>query len=90
MDLVSTRNSNNIVSFYEAVTNCMPADGGLYIPKEALDLSDWTFYLNEKSSFTSIAGALTSALLQKEFVGPFSRPYRLPQRFRLFMVCFCP
>ncbi|UTC77118.1 threonine synthase [Treponema sp. OMZ 799] len=67
MDLVSTRNNNKIVSFYEAVTNCMPADGGLYIPKEALDLSDWTCHLNETSSFTSIAGTLTSAILQKEF-----------------------
>jgi len=67
MILVSTRNRENKVSFYDAVTNCIPDDGGLYIPADTVDLSPWIEHLNETSSFASIAGSLTSALLQGEF-----------------------
>ncbi len=67
MQLASTRNPNNIVSFEKAVLNCMPEDGGLYVPIEDVDMSRWILYINKETSFQSIAGALTSALIKDEF-----------------------
>lgn len=66
MDLVSTRNREKKVSFYDAVTNCLPEDGGLYVPVDSMDLSQWLEHLHEDSSFATIAGTLTSALLKDE------------------------
>ena len=67
MHLSSTRNPNNIVSFEKAVLNCMPEDGGLYVPCDDVDMSRWILYINKDTSFQSIAGALTSALINDEF-----------------------
>jgi threonine synthase len=67
MDLVSTRNSSMTVSFRNAVLDCIPDDGGLYVPSKEEDLRPWIMYMDEKTSFSSIAGTLTSALLKQEF-----------------------
>lgn len=67
MKLNSTRNSSNKVNFYNAVLDCMPIDGGLYIPEDFADLRKWLLYTNEKTTFSSIAGALTSACINDEF-----------------------
>ncbi|MBR1910973.1 MAG: pyridoxal-phosphate dependent enzyme [Treponema sp.] len=67
MKFVSTRNDENIVSFSDALLNCMPADGGLYVPYECEDLRNWILYADEKTSFANLAGTLTSALINKEF-----------------------
>ncbi len=67
MKLVSTRNSSHIVSFREAVLDCIPPDGGLYVPASEEDLRPWVMYMDETTSFASIAGTLTSALLREEF-----------------------
>ena len=67
MDFVSTRNQNNNVSFTQAITNCLCADGGLYVPSASEDMRPWIYYLKETTSFASIAGSLTSALMKNEF-----------------------
>lgn len=67
MELVSTRNSSVKVSFHNAVLDCVPADGGLYVPSREEDLRPWILYMDETTSFSSIAGTLTSALLKEEF-----------------------
>ena len=67
MHLVSTRNSKNVVSFEQAVLNCMPEDGGLYVPSDDVDMSRWILYMNKNTTFQSIAGALTTALIKDEF-----------------------
>ena len=55
------------VNFEQAVLDCMPADGGLYVPYETPDLRRWILYTNENTSFASIAGTLTSACINDEF-----------------------
>lgn len=55
------------VNFEHAVLDCMPADGGLYVPYETPDLRRWILYTNEKTPFASIAGTLTSACINDEF-----------------------
>ncbi|MBP3773546.1 MAG: pyridoxal-phosphate dependent enzyme [Treponema sp.] len=67
MKFTSTRNRSVSVSFSQAILDCMPQDGGLYIPEEFADLRKWILYINENTPFASIAGTLTSACINKEF-----------------------
>ncbi|MBO5690369.1 MAG: threonine synthase, partial [Spirochaetaceae bacterium] len=67
MDFVSTRNQNNKVSFAQAITNCLCADGGFYVPSTSEDMRPWIYYLKETTSFSYIAGSLTSAFMKNEF-----------------------
>ncbi|MCH5291820.1 MAG: threonine synthase [Treponema sp.] len=67
MRFVSTRDKNNTVTFKEAVLNSIPSDGGLYVPADSENLRRWILYANETTSFASLAGALTSALINTEF-----------------------
>lgn len=66
MKLVSTRNSTRTVSFKRAIFDCMPQDGGLYVPYSEHDLRSWILHMNEQTTFSAIAGSLTSALLKEE------------------------
>lgn len=45
----------------------MPQDGGVYVPSSIEDLRRWIYYIDEKTTFTSIAGTITSALINDEF-----------------------
>ena len=67
MKFISTRNSEKEVSFSQAVLDCMPQDGGLYVPSAPSDLHRWILYADENTSFANIAGTLTSALINTEF-----------------------
>lgn len=67
MQFVSTRDPNNKVSFSHAILNCIPKDGGLYVPAFDENLTPWILYMDDKTPFTSIAGSLTSALVKEEF-----------------------
>ena len=63
MKFFSTRDARNIVEFKQAVLDCIPSDGGLYVPDDTDDLRRWIYYTNEKTTFASLAGALTSAMI---------------------------
>ena len=69
MVFTSTRNDKLEVSFSRAVKDCLPEDGGVFVPSANAfeDLRRWIYYINEDTSFTSIAGTLTSAFMQNEF-----------------------
>ncbi len=67
MNFISTRNNNEQVSFSNAILNCLPSDGGLYVPAYSEDLSPWVSHMDESTTFASIAGSLTSALIKEEF-----------------------
>jgi threonine synthase len=67
MKFISTRNEENSVNFEKAVLDCLPSDGGLYVPEDSDDLRKWILYTNEKTTFSSISGALTSAFINEEF-----------------------
>jgi threonine synthase len=67
MKFISTRDSKNPVSFEKAVLDCMPGDGGLYVPSEAVDLRRWILYCDSSTSFSNTAGTLTSACINDEF-----------------------
>ncbi len=67
MQFHSTRNPNVTVSFAHAVLDCMASDGGLYVPAYEENLRPWILYMNSGTTFASLAGALTSALIKEEF-----------------------
>lgn len=67
MEFTSTRDKSVRVPFSKAVLDAMPADGGLYIPQGTEDMRRWVLYTNERTSFASMAGALTSAFIHDEF-----------------------
>ena len=67
MVFTSTRNKKISESFAHAIKNCMPQDGGLYVPSQTEDLRRWILYMDENTSFASIAGSLTSAFIREEF-----------------------
>ncbi len=67
MKFVSTRNSSEQVDFSQAILNCLPKDGGLYVPAYSENLSPWIAHMDEDTSFSSIAGSLTAALIREEF-----------------------
>lgn len=67
MQFTSTRNPNLNVKFSKAVRDCIPSDGGVFVPSSIEDMRRWIYYIDENTSFTSIAGSLTSALINDEF-----------------------
>jgi len=67
MRFTSTRNKTLNVGFEQAIRDCLPADGGLYIPAEIADLRRWILYTNKETTYASVAGALTLACINEEF-----------------------
>ena len=67
MKFVSTRDPHNVVGFKQAVLDSLPIDGGLYVPEGNNDLKRWIYYADENTTFASLAGALTSAMINEEF-----------------------
>ena len=67
MRFISTRNGDLSVLFSQAVRECTPLDGGVFVPYSIEDMRKWIYYINESTSFTSIAGSLTSAFINDEY-----------------------
>lgn len=67
MNFTSTRNDKLSVKFSQAVRDCIPEDGGVFIPTGIEDLRRWIYYIDKHTSFTSLAGTLTSAFIGDEF-----------------------
>ena len=64
MQFVSTRKNKEPISFSQAISRCICPDGGYYVPAYSENLRQWIYYLNDKTSFSSIAGSLTTALMK--------------------------
>lgn len=67
MRFTSTRNKKLNVGFEHVIRDCMPADGGLYVPADVNDLRRWILFTNEQTTYASVAGALTLACVNSEF-----------------------
>ena len=50
------------VSFKDAILDCLPPDGGLYIPSKVMDLRQFFLYMNEGISFSELVATLAPAL----------------------------
>lgn len=67
MRFTSTRDKNLDSGFLNAILDALPSDGGLYVPEGNANLRRWILYMDERTPFSSIAGALTSACINDEF-----------------------
>ena len=63
MKYVSTRGQAPSLPFDDVLLTGLARDGGLYVPDDTDDLRRWIYYTNEKTTFASLAGALTSAMI---------------------------
>lgn len=66
MQFRSTKTTDTLVSFKDAVLHCLPPDGGLYVPDKVMDIRQFFLCMDEKTSFKELVTAVTPALLEGE------------------------
>jgi len=71
MQFRSTISNEPQVSFKDAVLNCLPPDGGLYIPSKVTDLRQFFLYMDEATSYPELVAAVTPTMFIGE-LNPFS------------------
>jgi len=71
MQFRSTHSSEPLVSFKEAVLNCLPPEGGLYVLDQAMDIRQLFLYMGEETSFPELVAAVAPSLLEGN-LNPFS------------------
>jgi threonine synthase len=71
MQFRSTNSNAPLVSFRETVLDCLPHDGGLYVPDQAMDIRQLFLYMDEQTGFPDLVAAVTPSLLKGE-LNPFS------------------
>ncbi|GHV73738.1 threonine synthase [Spirochaetia bacterium] len=59
------------VSFKDAILNCLPANGGLYVPDSVVDMRQYILYMDSATSYPELVATVAPALLQGE-LNPFS------------------
>ncbi len=62
----STRTPDSTVSFKDAVLQCLPIDGGLYVPVAPVDLRQFFLYMDESTSYPDLVATAMSPLLEGE------------------------
>lgn len=69
MLFTSTRTIDLKIGFSQAVRQCIANDGGYFVPSPLYmqDLRNWLYYIDKDTSFKSIAGTLSSAIIGDEF-----------------------
>jgi len=71
MQFRSTKSSEPLVSFKDAVLKCLPPGGGLYVPDKAMDIRQFFLYMSEETSFPDLVATVAPSLLE-ENINPFS------------------
>ena len=66
MHFCSANSNSPPVSFKEAVLNCLPEDGGLYIPGKTIDMRQFFLYMDEETSFTDFMETVAPILFDNE------------------------
>ena len=64
MQFRSTRSKLPVVSYKDAVLDCLPIDGGLYVPDQAADIRQFFLHMDEKTSFNELVAAVAPPLLE--------------------------
>ncbi|MDR0876641.1 MAG: threonine synthase, partial [Treponema sp.] len=71
MQFRSTRSSEPLASFKDAVLNCLPPEGGLYVPDQAIDIRQSFLYMDSDTTYPELVATIAPSLLQGE-LNPFS------------------
>ena len=64
MQFRSTKSKLPLVSYKDAVLNCLPPGGGLYVPDQAVDFRQFFLHMDEKTSFNELVAAIAPSLLE--------------------------
>jgi len=64
MQFRSTKSRFPLVSYKDAVLNCLPGDGGLYVPDKPVDIRQFFLHMDEKTSFNELVAAAAPSLLE--------------------------
>ena len=67
MQFRSTYSELPLVSFKDAILDCLPLDGGLYVPAQITDLRQFFLYMDEGISYSELLAAVTPSLLESGF-----------------------
>jgi threonine synthase len=62
----SDNTPRNLVSFRDAVLDCLPVDGGLYVPDKVMDIRQFFLYMDEQTTFPELVAAVAPSLLEDE------------------------
>jgi threonine synthase len=60
----STKSNFPLVSYKDAVLNCLPDDGGLYVPDQTADIRKLLFSMNEQTTFNDMLSAVAPSILE--------------------------
>jgi threonine synthase len=71
MQFRSTQSDDSLVSFKDAVLQCLPFGGGLYVPASATDMRQFFLYMDINTSYPELVTTVAPGLLQGE-LNPFS------------------
>ena len=66
MQFRSTISSEPQVSFKDAILDCLPPIGGLYVPSQMIDLRQFFLYMDEGISYPELVATVAPQLLQGE------------------------
>lgn len=64
MRFCSTKSGSPLVSYKDAAFDCLPADGGLYIPARAIDFRQFFLHMDNKTSFNELVSVLTPSFFE--------------------------
>ena len=59
MQFRSSKGLSPLISYKDAILNCLPNDGGLYVPDQAPDFRQYFLHMDEKTSFNELVAAVT-------------------------------
>jgi threonine synthase len=64
MQFRSTKSKTPLVSYRDAVLNCLPQDGGLYVPDQAADFRQFFLHMDEKTNFNELVAVMAPSFLE--------------------------
>ena len=64
MQFRSTRSRYPLVSYKDAVLNCLPDDTGLYVPDQTVDFRQFFLHMNENTSFNELVAAVAPSFFE--------------------------
>jgi len=65
-DSIEKKTQGQLISFKDAVLNCLPMDGGLYVPDKVMDVRQFFLYMDEQTTFPELVTAVAPSLWGEE------------------------
>ena len=63
MQFRSTESGGSSVSFKEAMLQCLPQGGGLYVPDRMMDIRQFFMHMDEGTSFHELVAAIAPCFI---------------------------